>query len=334
MHCALIALLIAQLLPPDQRAFEQARRLADPAARRAALEQVLKQYPRTPGTERIRRAILELAAEEGLPALRQRAADMAAAAPEAERPRINLLALVIEEKLTPENVALRDQVDQLYRQLSPNPVQVTPFERPPGGHTVLLEVFTGAGCPPCVASSYAVDAALERYRRQDLVVVMYHQNIPVPDPLSNTASESRWRDAGEPGVPLMVIDGQAMTTGGPRSRTVAAWERLEARLAERLLVPQGATPKVNIKRRKSKVTVKTPPGAQVVLVEELVRYTGENGMRFHPMVARARQSGPSATFELAPTAAPHGVAVFFPQGAFEPVYVPVPPDAAKHAEAR
>jgi hypothetical protein len=270
----------------------------------AALEQVLKQYPRTPGSERIRRTMLELAAEQGLPALRQRAAELAAAVPEADRPRIKFLSLVIEEKLAPENDALRAEVDTLYRQVSPNPVPVTPFERPPGGHTVMLEVFTGAGCPPCVASSFAVDAALERYRRQDLVVVMYHQNIPVPDPLTNAASVARWREAGEPGIPLIVIDGQAMTTGGPRSRSIPAWERL--------------------KRRKGKLTINAPHGADVVLVEELVRYTGENGMRFHPMVARARQSGPAVTFDLPVSAAPHGVAVFSAKGEFEPVYLPVP----------
>ncbi len=324
MHCALIALLLAQLLPPDQRAFEQARRLADPAARMAALEQVLKQYPRTPGSERIRRAMLELAAEQGLPALRQRAAELAAAVPEADRPRIKFLSLVIEEKLAPENDILRAEVDTLYRQVSPNPVQVTPFERPSRGHTVMLEVFTGAGCPPCVASSFAVDAALERYRRQDLVVVMYHQNIPVPDPLTNAASAARWREAGEPGIPLMVVDGQAMTTGGPRSRTIPAWERLETRLQERLDAPRGPAPKVSLKRRKGKLTINAPHGANVVLVEELVRYTGENGIRFHPMVARARQSGPAVTFDLPLGAPPYGVAVFSSTGAFEPVYLPVP----------
>ncbi|MCX6590958.1 MAG: hypothetical protein NTZ56_05480 [Acidobacteria bacterium] len=324
MHCAVIALVLAQLLPPDQRAFEQARRLADPAARMAALEQVLKQYPRTAGAERIRRTILELAAEQGVPALRQRAAELAAAVPEADRPRINLLTLVIEEKLAPEDAALRAQVDALYREVWPNPVKVTPFERPVGGHTVLLEVFTGAGCPPCVASSLAVDAALERYRRKDLIVVMYHQNIPVPDPLSNADSAARWREAGEPGIPLMVIDGQAMTTGGPRSRAVPAWERLEARLAERLPAAAAPVAKVSIKRRKGKLTVSAPKDAEVVLVEELVRYTGENGMRFHPMVARARQHGPAAAFELPVKAAPHGVVVFSAKGEFEPVYQPVP----------
>ena len=324
MHCAVMALVLAQLLPPDQRAFEQARRVADPVARMAALEQVLQQYPRTPGAERIRRAILELAAEQGLPALRQRAAELAAAAPEAERPRINLLRLVIEEKLAPENAALRAEVDALYREVWPNPVKVTPFERPAGGHAVLLEVFTGAGCPPCVASSLAVDAALERYRAKDLIVVMYHQNIPVPDPLTNTDSTARWREAGEPGIPLMVVDGQAMTTGGPRSRAVAAWERLEARLAERLSAAVGPAAKVSMKRRKNKLTVIAPKGAEVVLVEELVRYTGENGMRFHPMVARARQQGPAAAFELPSNAAPHGVVVFSAKGEFEPVYLPVP----------
>ena len=50
---------------------------------------------------------------------------------------------------------------------------------------VLAEVFTGAGCPPCVGADLAFDAAMERYSPKDVAVVMYHEHVPRPDPMTN-----------------------------------------------------------------------------------------------------------------------------------------------------
>jgi hypothetical protein len=46
------------------------------------------------------------------------------------------------------------------------------------GRVVLAELFTGAGCPPCVAADLAFEAALERYSPDDIAVLVYHLHLP------------------------------------------------------------------------------------------------------------------------------------------------------------
>ena len=75
-------------------------------------------------------------------------------------------------------------LDNEYRKRYPNPVEVEKY-KPREKRTdrvVLAEVFTGSGCPPCAGADIAFDAAMERYARKDLAVVMYHVHVPRPDP--------------------------------------------------------------------------------------------------------------------------------------------------------
>ena len=56
----------------------------------------------------------------------------------------------------------------------------------------LVELFTGAQCPPCVAADIAFDAeAVKSYKAADVVLLQYHLHIPGPDPLTNADSEKR-----------------------------------------------------------------------------------------------------------------------------------------------
>ena len=53
----------------------------------------------------------------------------------------------------------------------------------------LVELFTGAYCPPCVAADIAFDAAMETYKPQDVILLQYHTHIPAPDRLTNADTE-------------------------------------------------------------------------------------------------------------------------------------------------
>ena len=66
---------------------------------------------------------------------------------------------------------------------------------------VLGEVFTGSGCPPCAAADVAFDAAMERYSRKDLAVVMYHVHVPRPDPMTTNETSARSKNYGVPAYP-------------------------------------------------------------------------------------------------------------------------------------
>ena len=56
----------------------------------------------------------------------------------------------------------------------------------------MMELFTGAQCPPCVAADVAFDALLKTYKPTDLVLVQYHMHIPGSDPMTNPDTIARW----------------------------------------------------------------------------------------------------------------------------------------------
>jgi hypothetical protein len=185
---------------------------------------------------------------------------------------------------------------------------------------VLAEVYTGAGCSPCLAVDLAFDVELERYSREDLAVVMYHQHIPRPDPLSNNYSVDRWKFQKGRGVPTYVIDGAMTTGGGSRDSVPESESKLRTAIEKRLIVPASAKLTVDASLNTGSVHVKTEVDGiqngsadlklQVLLVEKVIRYSGENGIRFHPMVVRSMASFPldgskkfEHSFDLAKVAA-------------------------------
>ena len=45
---------------------------------------------------------------------------------------------------------------------------------------VLVELFTGTECPPCVAADMAFDALPKAFKSSEVVVLQYHLHIPRP----------------------------------------------------------------------------------------------------------------------------------------------------------
>src|SRR5262245_23653091 len=134
---------------------------------------------------------------------------------------------------------LEEMLDERYRRAFANSFRVKHYK--PGSsrtdRVVLAEVFTGSGCPPCVAADLAFDAVLDRYERRDVAVLMYHLHIPRPDPMANAATQNRATFYGVRGVPSYMIDGQAGSGGGSREATEAIYNRFNPGIEKRLQVP-------------------------------------------------------------------------------------------------
>ncbi len=191
-------------------------------------------------------------------------------------------------------------LDAQYRKLYPNPVRVEEYHSTDkrSDRLVLAEVFTGSGCPPCVGADLAFDAAMERFPRKDLAVVMYHEHVPRPDPMTNPDTMARSKAYEVRGVPTYAIDGKtAGGGGGTRDNAGKIYERIVTPIEKDLELPAEAklTAQAAISGNTVKVTgtvggVKDKSDdlkVRVLLVEEEIRYSGENGIRFHPMVVRA-----------------------------------------------
>ena len=206
---------------------------------------------------------------------------------------------------------LEGMLDALYEKEFPSPIKVEPYKPTAArtDRTVLSEVFTGAGCPPCVGADLAFDAFLERYRNKDVIVMMYHQHIPLPDPMTNPSTLARARYYGVRGVPSFAIDGDSSNSGGgSRSMALETYDRLSPLIEKQLESPSEAEIKLkaDVDGRVVRVTanvasVKRESGEfklQLALVEESIRFNGENGIRFHPMVVRSLAGANAGGFAL------------------------------------
>lgn len=266
------------------------------AEARAALEEALTLNP---GAFRAAGALAEIAEAEGRAEehLRMRAQAFLA---RPSNESWDKLAAVYGDR-----GGLEEYLDARYADMYPAAGHPEPYQPAAGrsGRTVLAELYTGAGCPPCAAADLAFDAVLERYAREDVAVVMYHVHIPRPDPMANAATKQRWVWQKGRGVPTHAIDGQAAMGGGGRAEAPAVLKDLRQKIEERLSQPAGAKLNLTVRHEGGAVsarieTADLPAGRanlrlHAVLVERRLRYSGENGIRFHPMVARS-----IASFEL------------------------------------
>jgi thiol-disulfide isomerase/thioredoxin len=196
-------------------------------------------------------------------------------------------------------------LDAEYSRRFPNPVKLDPYTATEkrSDRMVLAEVFTGSGCPPCAAADLAFDAAMLRYPRKDLAVIMYHVHVPRPDPMTNADTQALYKAYAVNGVPTFLIDGKRTSGGGPREMTKSVYDRFGDDIQKALETPAEArmTAGASITGKSVSVhaTVREVQNesedvqelkVKIALVEKMLRYNGENGIRFHPMVVRSIQS--------------------------------------------
>ena len=183
--------------------------------------------------------------------------------------------------------------------------------RPAGATRVsLIEVFTGAECPPCVAVDLATDGIAAAYPPADVLVLNYHFHVPGPDPLTSPDGLERLNQYGDKvtGAPAVFIDGKpGIEGGGPAAAARVKHAELRKLLTPALATPAGAAialktaPAAKGFTATANVTLVGTPAKPVVrfaLVESVVRYPGGNGVKFHQNVVRALPGG-AAGFAVA-----------------------------------
>ena len=213
-------------------------------------------------------------------------------------------------------------LDRLYREKFPNPVKPSAWTKTSArsARVVLLEMFTGSGCPPCVAADLALDGLIDRYPAEAIVSLAYHVHFPQPDPMTTSDSKTRAEFYKVTGVPAFFIDGALVAGadgrnlgGGARAYAPSLFDIYVPKVDKALETDSSADVAVRATVANEQVTVvadvtKLPAGAKdlrlhLVLAERELKFIGENGIRFHPMVVRDVAGENAAGLPLASTGA-------------------------------
>jgi predicted heme/steroid binding protein len=232
------------------------------------------------------------------------------------------------------------EMDARYAQLFPSPFPAGKPSTKDVHRTVLLELFTGSACSPCVGADLSIEAVLDAYPRSEVVVLTFDEHIPDPDPLANPDSVARGQVYDIVGTPSFVFDGVLQDLYGANrdesrelhdklAKLVEAYASLPSGVELKLSAdaasggvsqihahaigqlpntsevakmiaakpksdePATAAPKAGTKAPPADAmpAAAAPAEPQLVVnfafVEDEIRYSGENGIRFHRMVVRA-----------------------------------------------
>lgn len=186
------------------------------------------------------------------------------------------------------------------------PFKVEPFagRKAKSDRAVLVELFTGAECPPCAAADYALDGVMKAYKPADVIVLQYHCHIPAPDPLTSPDGEDRlgYYQDHISGAPTVFIAGKVGPPGGgPAAAAEKKYQAYRPVIDAALEKPAGVRLALAAAKAaggytlKATVTDLEKPGPKVrlrfVVAEERVRFVGGNGVKYHHMVVRAMPGG-------------------------------------------
>jgi len=202
-----------------------------------------------------------------------------------------------------QKLALRDVADYAKETLK--------FEMPEykgrmakSDRVVLMELFTSSEDDNAVASSIAFDGLLKGFKPSELLVVQYHFPFANAEPLSIPEGEDRIRlyQEGIQGVPGILLNGKPLQLrGAGAAGAKATYNGLRKLIEEALEKPAAAKVTVSVTKDDKGFTAKAnvsdleKPGEKVflrfLLVEERIRYSGSNAVRFHQNVVRAMPGG-------------------------------------------
>jgi hypothetical protein len=208
------------------------------------------------------------------------------------------------KKLDAELAKLEEKDYQEYVKKKPFKADVFDGRKGKSERGILVELFTGAECPPCVAADIGFEALEKTYKPTDVVLLQYHVHVPGPDPLTSPDSMSRMQYYGKfiEGTPTIFFNGKEGAGGGgqlPAGRKKYA----EYREVIEPLLEKDADAKVQLTaaRKDNEISIKANwsdaarTGDKVrlrfVLAEEHVRYPGGNGLRYHHFVVRSMPGG-------------------------------------------
>lgn len=173
-----------------------------------------------------------------------------------------------------------------------------------GNRVSLIELFTGASCPPCVAADLATGVIEASFPESKVIVLRYHQHIPAPDPLTNTDSEARFILYNHGGTPSTNLNGQTLSgiAGGVAQVDSSYNQILEAlipALSENtdVKIDLSAVAKDGKLDLKANVTgtekIKEPLRLVAVLAEDEMNFEAPNGINVHDMIVRSMLSEPT-----------------------------------------
>jgi hypothetical protein len=256
---------------------------------------------------------LALAAEKALPAdapLEQRgtlAALLARSARLADRGEV---AAEAESRVRAIDGRLDDEYRAKVPPFKPEPYAGRGAGKEKADRVVLMEIFTGAECPPCVAADVAFDALRETYRSTEFIGLQHHLHIPGPDPLTNPDTVARQGYYGQEvrGTPSTFFNGKpAGGGGGGMDDAKGKYDEFRGAIEPALSSGKQAEIRVTAARAGDELKIEATaravdpdakkaagearPKLRLVLVEESVRYPGGNKLRFHHNVVRAFPGG-------------------------------------------
>ncbi|HKB38958.1 MAG TPA: DUF1223 domain-containing protein, partial [Gemmataceae bacterium] len=173
---------------------------------------------------------------------------------------------------------------------------------------VVVELFTGTECPPCVAADLAFDALNKTFKPSEAILLQYHEHIPGPDPLTNDDTQARMKYYSEAfarevrGTPSTLFNGNpAAGGGGTRAEAQDKYDQFFKVITDQLDKPANVNLKLNAVRKGDKVDITAEVAdlkdtgesvrLRLVLIEELVEYKGSNGIGEHHHVVRAFPGG-------------------------------------------
>lgn len=171
-----------------------------------------------------------------------------------------------------------------------------------GDRKIVMELFTGAQCPPCVAADVAFDALSKAYQPSELILLQYHLHIPGPDPMTNADTEGRAKFYNVNSTPSTLFNGKAAAGGGGgMANSESKFKQYEAVINKGLESTSEAKLQLTANKVGNKIDIKAEVSGikdpdekkrlRLVLVEESIRYVGGNKLRFHHHVVRALPGG-------------------------------------------
>lgn len=185
------------------------------------------------------------------------------------------------------------KLESKLRELPFEPEHFTPEEEW-SGKAVLVELFTGSECPPCVAADLGFEGLIDSYDTKYVAILEYHLHIPRPDPMTNPADLDRAAYYGARSTPSTFFDGEnKLGGGGGRSNSENKFNQYSKEINSRLYIKPDVQLKLSAVLNGNTVEVKYEAdkvldGADfnIALVQMEEKYAGVNGIVFHKLVVR------------------------------------------------
>ncbi len=109
-----------------------------------------------------------------------------------------------------------------------------------------------------MGASIAFEAALNKYRRNEYILLSYHVHIPLPDPMTNPATLARQQFYSVRSSPSYFVDGEASGGGGSADTAKMLFEsKIDPMIAKHMDGAPEAAIGLTAQAAKSTVKVKT-----------------------------------------------------------------------------